>query len=151
MTFEASTTQVVSLLMRRASLLILVAAALLAAPATASAKAHVVRCDGHTYGLLDPSAFPGIGKLRAIGLPRRTDGYAPPCLVAEAVAAKVQVKWRRGMKQPTTVTVRGARWNGGRWRVTAKIRQPSGKTPYAAVTARHVGASEQRVTFRGFS
>jgi hypothetical protein len=137
--------------MQKARLLVLVAAALLVAPTTAGAKAHVVRCDGHTYSLIDPSAFPGIGKLRAIGLPRKTDDYAPRCLVAEAVAAKVQARWRRGVKQPTTVRVQGARWDGGRWRVTAKTVQPSGKTPYAAVTARKVGASKQRVTFRAFS
>ena len=137
--------------MQKARMLVLVAAALLVAPTTAGAKAHVVRCNGHTYSLIDPSAFPGIGKLRAIGLPRNTDGYAPRCLVAEAVAARVQAKWRQGVKQPTTVRVGGARWDGGRWRVTATIRQPSGKTPYAAVTARKVGASKQRVTFRAFS
>ena len=57
-------------------MLVLVVAALLVAPTTASAKAHVVRCTGHTYSLIDPSAFPGVGKLRAIGVPRKTDGYA---------------------------------------------------------------------------
>jgi hypothetical protein len=137
--------------MVKARMLVLVAAALLVAPTTASAKAHVVRCNGHTYSLIDPSAFPGIGKLRAIGLPRKTDGYAPRCLVAEALAARVQAKWRQGVKQPTTVRVGGARWDGGRWRVIAAIHQPSGRTPYAAVTARKVGASKQRVTFRAFS
>ena len=137
--------------MRKARMLVLVAAALLVAPPTAGAKAHAVRCNGHTYSLIDPAAFPGIGKLRAIDLPRETDDYAPRCLVAEAVAAKVQAKWRQGVKQPTTVRVGGARWDGGRWRVTATIRQPSGKTPYAAVTARKVGASKRRVTFRAYS
>ena len=57
--------------MRKARMLVLVAAALLVAPPTAGAKAHVVRCNGHTYSLIDPAAFPGIGKLRAIGLPAR--------------------------------------------------------------------------------
>jgi hypothetical protein len=137
--------------MVKARMLVLVAAGLLVAPTTPSAKARVVRCTGHTYSLIDPSAFPGVGKLRAIGVPRKTDGYAPRCLVAEAVAAKVQAKWRRGVKQPTTVRVGGARWDGGRWRVTATIHQHSGRTPYAAVTARKVGASKQRVTFRALS
>jgi hypothetical protein len=138
--------------MWRASLLILVAAALLALPATASAK--TVRCNGHTYGLIDPSAFPGIGKLRAVNLPRKTDGYAPPCLVAEAVAAKVQAKWRHGIKKPTVVKVGGARWDGGRWRVSSRLVTQhfgSGTSTYAAAVARRVGARHQRVTFRAFS
>ena len=62
--------------------LALVAVFLLALAATANAKQHVVKCDGKTYMLIDPSGFPGIGKLRAIDLPRKTDGYAPRCLVA---------------------------------------------------------------------
>jgi hypothetical protein len=140
--------------MQKARVLVLVAASLLAAPTAANAKAHAVRCNGHTYSLIDPNAFPGIGKLRAIDLPRKTDGYAPRCLVAEAVAAKVQAKWRRGITHPTVVKVGGARWDGGRWRVSARlvtVHFGSGTSTYAAVTARRVGARHQRVTFRAFS
>jgi len=140
--------------MRKARLLVLVAIALLVAPTTASAKAHVVRCNGHTYSLIDPSAFPGIGKLRAINLPRKTDGYAPRCLVAEAVAAKVQARWRHGITRPTVVNVGGARWDGGRWRVTSRlvtVHFGSGTSTYAAASARKVGARHERVNFRAFS
>src|SRR3978361_2247158 len=73
--------------------LVLVAVALLAVPA--KAHAATTRCSGHRYGLISSHAFPAIRRLRAHGLPRRTDGYAPRCLVAEAVAGLGQSRWGR--------------------------------------------------------
>src|SRR5690242_13176470 len=92
---------------------LILAAALTALPAAASAR--TVRCRPGRYRLVDPALFPGIGHLRAAGLPRRTDGYAPRCLVAEAIAAGIQQFWADHKRLPRRLHVFGARWEGGRW------------------------------------
>ncbi len=83
-----------------------------AAPADAATK----RCKVGRYGLVDPSGSPAITKLRAVNLPRRTDGYAPRCLVAEAAASQIQYGVMDTGTPPASVTLMGARWYGGKWR-----------------------------------
>lgn len=140
-----------------ASLVILIAVFAVAAaarPASASASS-VVKCNGHTFGMIDESSFPGIDKLRAHNLPRRTDGYAPRCLVAESVAGMVQTKWGNGVGFPQRVRVMGARWYAGYWRVRYRqvtVHSPEGGDwTYGAVTATRIGHPRQHVTFRGYS
>ena len=110
----------------------------------ASAAPNVAtRCTGRTYWLIDRNGFPTIRELRTFNLPRLTDGYAPRCLVAEAIAATIQT--RRG--RPGVFRVAGARWNAGVWvvrRVIVRTRDGG----YAKYTARHRG---QLVTFKGYS
>jgi hypothetical protein len=97
-------------------------AALLVLTAAPAAHASTVKCrTGYFAPGLDRES-PRASRLRAIDLPRLTDGYAVRCLVAESVAADVQLAF-------------GARWNGGTWQVAA-----SGKH----VTATH---GHRRVKF----
>src|SRR3954471_6669697 len=99
--------------------------ALLAAAATAlaaaPASADTITCDPGEYLLLH-GENPTIADLKAHNLPRKTDGYAPRCLVAEAIAAEIQRRLQDGKDAPRTVLVYGARWNGGKWR----CRYPDG-------------------------
>ena len=104
----------------------------------------VVRCSGKTYGGIDRNGFPVISQLRAINLPRRTDGYAPRCLVAETIAGQVQ---RRQGSAPLRLRIHGARWDAGTWFVTRRfVRVKEGEV--AKFTATH---GRQRVTFTGSS
>lgn len=128
------------------------AAILLAlAPSAASAKA----CGGDTYGAIDRTAFPTVGNLKAVGLPKKTDGYAPRCLVAESVAGLVQASWRDdGNGQwsfAATVRPRGARWDGGRWRCTYVAQGEDiagvGYVAWVEATCKHRTRSGRRVTF----
>ena len=91
------------------------AAAVVALPA-APAAAKTTTCKPGRYQLVLPGSIPAVSKLRAIDLPRLTDGYAPRCLVAEAVAVEVQRGFEAPARLPRKVTVLGARWNGGTWR-----------------------------------
>jgi hypothetical protein len=99
--------------MRRALLLLSVAAALLVPAAPASAV--TVTCDPGEY-LLVGGENPTIEDLRAHNLPRKTSGYAPRCLVAEAIAAEIQRRLQEGGTAPRTVSAQGARWSSGKWR-----------------------------------
>jgi hypothetical protein len=121
----------------RKFLIVLPLAAALLAPSAAGAQ--TTKCNGHTYFGIDPSAFPAIQQLRAINLPRLTDGYAPRCLVAESVAGLVQTRWRatRG-HLPRLVHPRGARWDGGIWRISYQQRlgPAPDRNPYEYMTAR---------------
>jgi hypothetical protein len=94
------------------ALLVVAAAALVAA---APASAVTITCDPGEY-LLVRGENPTIENLRAHNLPRKTSGYAPRCLVAEAIAAEIQRTLQQGGKAPRTVTVFGAQWSGGKWR-----------------------------------
>jgi hypothetical protein len=116
-------------------ILVLAAVALTASPASAVTKS----CNAHTYLGIDPNAFPAVANLRVFNLPPRTDGYAPPCLVAESVAGIVQDRWRQA---PRVVWARGARWNGGRWHVTYRF-QKTRDGGYMKMTARK---GVQRIT-----
>ena len=94
---------------------LLLLAALLAVPATAQAKAITITCDAGQYQLLH-GENPRIADLKAHNLPRRTSGYAPRCLVAEAIASDIQQALQNGRKAPRTLSAYGARWGAGRWR-----------------------------------
>jgi hypothetical protein len=113
----------------------LVAAAALAAPATAAAD-HV-SCRVGYYSPGADTASPSITNLRAHDLPRKTDGYAPRCLVAEAIVGKIQFRFGRSGKLPAKVWIYGARWNGGRWRCS----YPAGQA-----VCRKIGKPRRRVT-----
>jgi hypothetical protein len=121
--------------MLRAILIALLAVAATAAPASAD----TVTCDPGEYQLLH-GENPTIEALKAHNLPRRTDGYAPRCLVAEAIASEIQRTLQQGGKAPRTVTVFGARWSGGKWR----CRYPGGDR----ASCRKKGKPERRVTMR---
>jgi hypothetical protein len=103
-------------------ILVVAVVALAASSADAVTRSSAVTklCNGHTYGGIDANTFPAVAQLRAINLPPRTDRYAPPCLVAESVAGIVQSRWRQ---LPRRVWARGARWNGGIWRVTYQFHK----------------------------
>ena len=132
----------------KALLLALVAAVLV----PAAAEAHTAKCRiGYFLPGLDDDEFPTIHRLRATDLPRRTDGYAPRCLVAEAVAALVKDKVARALRRkghafslvddaPKRVRPQGARWSGGTYRVRYRVLDP-----YVRVTATR---GERRVRFR---
>src|SRR4051812_14533699 len=87
----------------------LVAALALASPAHA---ATTVACSPDQAN--ESGMFPGVGQLRATGLPVKTSGYAPRCLVASFGAMMVQEGWDdNGGYPPKRVWIRGARWNAG--------------------------------------
>jgi hypothetical protein len=118
--------------------LLVVLAALLAGVAPA-AQADTKRC---RVGYYSPGADvrqPDITKLRAINLPRRTDGYAPRCLVAEAIVGRIQDRYERTGSLPRSVRVGGAAWSGGRW----NCRYGDGRG-----TCRKRGKPHRRVTMR---
>jgi hypothetical protein len=95
---------------------LLIVAALLAAPAAAHGKpAITITCDAGQYQLLH-GENPRIADLMAHNLPRRTSGYAPRCLVAEAIASDIQRALQDGRSAPRMLSVYGARWGAGRWR-----------------------------------
>jgi hypothetical protein len=123
--------------MLRAILALLVAAAALVV-AAAPASAVTITCDRGEYLLLH-GENPTIANLRAHNLPRKTDGYAPRCLVAEAIAAEIQRRLQNGEKAPRTVSVYGARWNGGKWRCSY---------PGERAVCRKKGKPGRRVTMR---
>jgi hypothetical protein len=116
--------------------------ALLAAAATAvaagPASADTVTCDPGQYQLLH-GENPTIAGLQAHNLPRKTDGYAPRCLVAEAIASKIQRTLQNGGAKPRTVRVYGAQWNGGRWRCSY---------PGDRASCKKRGKPKRRVTMR---
>jgi hypothetical protein len=122
--------------MLRASL-IAVSLALGAAVAAAPASADHVRCPIGQYLFGLETATPKPSKLRAHNLPRKTDGYAPRCLVAEAIVAEIQLGYGEKGRLPARLSVFGARWSGGRWRCS----YPEGRG-----VCRKIGKPRRRVT-----
>jgi hypothetical protein len=83
-------------------------------PATShAAKLKYHACDGKQYLLLDPSGDPVVKLLRIKMAKAKADGYAPRCLVAEAVAMQVQNEVIDHKTLPARITVEGARWGIG--------------------------------------
>ena len=117
---------------------LLVLAALLAVPATAQGAATTITCDAGQYGLLH-GENPRIADLKAHNLPRRTSGYAPRCLVAEAIASDIQRALQDGRRAPRSLHVYGARWGAGRWRCS----YPAGRAD-----CHRMGKPRRRVTMR---
>jgi hypothetical protein len=108
-----------------------------AAAVPATAAADHVSCRVGYYSPGADTASPSITNLRAYNLPRKTDGYAPRCLVAEAIVGKIQFRFGRSGKLPAKVWIYGARWNGGRWRCS----YPAGQA-----VCRKIGKPRRRVT-----
>jgi hypothetical protein len=96
-------------------LIVALLAAAAALVAAAPAGAVTITCDPGEYLLLH-GENPTIEDLKAHNLPRKTSGYAPRCLVAEAIAAEIQRTLQDGKQAPRTVSVMGARWSSGKWR-----------------------------------
>jgi hypothetical protein len=123
-----------------------VTVAVLLAAAPPAAEARTVKCRiGYYWPGLDDARFPTIHGLRAIDLPRRTDGYAPRCLVAESVAGLVKDGIARAAREhgddfdfdrdaPKKVRPMGARWSGGTYRVRYRLLRCD-CDPYVQVTA----------------
>jgi hypothetical protein len=123
--------------MLRATLALLaVAAAVLVAATPASGV--TITCDPGEYLLLH-GENPTIEDLRAHNLPRKTSGYAPRCLVAEAIAAEIQRVLQNGRKAPSTVSVMGAQWSSGKWRCSY---------PGDRAVCKRKGKPKRRVTMR---
>ena len=103
-------------MLTRLSLLVLALAVLASTPATgqAAAKLKYHACDGKKYLLLNPNGDPLVKLLRIKMAKAKADGYAPRCLVAEAVAMQVQMGASDGKTPPATITVYGARWGIGK-------------------------------------
>jgi hypothetical protein len=124
--------------MPRVIVALLVAAAALVAAAPASAV--TITCDPGEYLLLH-GENPTIEDLKAHNLPRKTSGYAPRCLVAEAIAAEIQRTLQDGKQPPRTVAVMGAQWSSGKWRCSypgdRAVCKRKGK-PWRRVTMRLV-------------
>lgn len=139
-------------MVRTALALALLAAAL----QPAAAEARTVPCPiGYYLPGLDDDRFPTVHRLRAIDLPRRTDGYAPRCLVAEAVASLVKDKVAGAARRegtsfsfaedaPKQVRPQGARWSGGTYHVRYRLLECD-CDPYVVVTA---SRGDRRVRFR---
>jgi hypothetical protein len=123
--------------MLRAPLIALLAAAATAL-AAAPASADTVTCNPGEYQLLH-GENPTIAALKAHNLPRRTDGYAPRCLVAEAIASDIQQALQSGERAPRIVFAYGARWTAGKWR----CRYPGDRA-----VCRKKGKPGRRVTMR---
>ena len=122
--------------MPRLLIAVLLAAAALALGA-APASAVTITCDPFKYQLIDEPGTPTISNLRAHNLPRKTSGYAPRCLVAEAIASIIQQELRIEGKLPKTLNVYGARWGAGKWRCSypaGKARCHSKRKPGRRVT-----------------
>jgi hypothetical protein len=140
----------------RASTLLLGVVISFSALGVSTAHAGTAKCRiGYYSPGLDDNRFPTIHRLRAIDLPRRTDGYAPRCLVAEAVAGLVKDGVARAAKRhgsdfrfadhaPKKVRPMGARWTGGTYRVKYRVLQCD-CDPYVQVTARRGG---KRIRFK---
>jgi hypothetical protein len=99
----------------------------------APARADHVKCPLNHY-LISDRGTPKVENLRAYNLPRRTDGYAPRCLVAAAVVAEIQLEYP---PLPRRLNVYGARWSGGRWRCS----YPAGRA-----VCRQIGKPRRKVT-----
>ena len=121
--------------MLRATLVALALAALLALAPPAAADSVDCRVGHYSPGA--DRAQPTVTNLLAHNLPRRTDGYAPRCLVAEAIVGKIQLRCAERGALPAKVRVYGARWDGGRWRCS----YPEGRA-----VCRKIGKPRRRVT-----
>jgi hypothetical protein len=93
--------------------------------------------------------------VRAYHLPAKTDGYAPPCLVAGGVHGTTTYRIENPpYRFPKFVRVMGARWSAGKWRVRHRqvcdARDDNGvcQATYEKMTARRVGHRHQRVEWR---
>ncbi|HEX3977719.1 MAG TPA: hypothetical protein VHW96_15740 [Solirubrobacteraceae bacterium] len=110
---------------------VIAALALAIAPA---ANAQTTRCSGKRYLLVSTHISPSVAHIEAVGLPRLTDGYAPRCLVAEAIAAGVQQFRNQHHRYPKSLRIYGAQWDGGAWKLSYAARK-AGSKRYQHATA----------------
>ncbi|MDO9352521.1 MAG: hypothetical protein Q7T55_02435 [Solirubrobacteraceae bacterium] len=114
------------------------AATLIAAP---GAAAKTSKCKAGKY-LVGITMHPlKVEKLRAVNLPSKTDGYAPPCLVADAAASAIQDGSQGTL--PSSITLMGARWNGGKWNCTYGA---IAETNAQRATCRKAGHASRKIT-----
>jgi hypothetical protein len=119
-------------------------AALALLPASGeAAKLKYHACDGKKYQLLAGATDPSVTLLRIKMRNAKADGYAPRCLVAEAVAAEVQRATHATGKSPAKVEVYGARWGAGESRCTYEA-----KSGYTQAQCVHTGKDANTVRFR---
>ena len=137
----------IAILLAAAAMLV-IAAAFTTPGVSLAASPVTVSCSNYRYGAIDRTLFPGIGHVKATGLPRLTSGYAPRCLVATSVAGSLQQTYARHGRWPSRVRVRGARWDAGWWRISQPRIVYSHGDPYGKVRARH---GSQLVTFDTYS
>lgn len=123
--------------------LVVASLALAVAAVPAQAKDSVTKCKVGAFYLAESSGSASVSRLRAVNLPKKTDGYAPRCLVADALAGLVQSSVRDDGVLPTFVKPMGARWYGGEWR--CQYTDANGQSP--AATCRKIGKTSRRVTF----
>jgi hypothetical protein len=109
------------------------------------ANAQTTRCNGNHYLLIDGHGSPSVSNIVAVGLPRLTDGYAPGCLVAEALAGDVQQFHRLHHRYPKSLHTYGAQWDGGVWKFSY-VTRTAGSKRYQHATARH-GARRVTIDF----
>jgi hypothetical protein len=118
----------------------MIAAVAVCAPA---AVAQTTRCSGKQYDLIRNNQKPTVKNIAAVNLPRLTDGYAPRCLVAEAIGGDVQIFFFQHHRLPRSMHEFGAQWDGGVWKLSYANRRAKGKR-YQHATARH---GRETVTF----
>lgn len=115
--------------------------AALAVAAPSSAQAATVKCKIGYYAPGADEGTPTPAGLRAVGLPKKTDGYAPPCLVAEAAVQQIQLAFGDDGKLPTRLTIFGARWSAGKWNCTYATAEGSTQ----AATCRKAGKPSRKI------
>jgi hypothetical protein len=108
-----------------------------------AAKLTFNRCDGKKYLLIRQDGDPQVKQLKIKMRNRRADGYAPRCLVAEAIAGEVQTGVISDHKRPKTVNIMGAQW--GMRGVKCSYRERSGYTQVQCVKK---GRDANTVRFR---
>ena len=93
----------------------LAAGGLIAAAPAAASVTHVTlteqRCPTTS------ATFPGIYGARLVNVPKLTYGYAPRWLLVCGAAGQIQYAWASSKPTPKRIWLRGARWDGGVWRV----------------------------------
>jgi hypothetical protein len=95
--------------------------------------------------------FPSVRSVKATNLPTKTYGYAPRRLVVETAVAQIQWSMSERGRIPKTVHPQGARWDGGKWRVSYRvvtITEDGNDYSYGAFTVRK---GSQVLTFNGYS
>jgi hypothetical protein len=123
------------------TLCVAVAAALaVAAPALASTT---VRLD-ESY----QQVFPAVYRATLTNVPAKTNGYAPRWLVAESIVGVIQARMMDGDGIPSRISIGGARWSGGTWKVRYRVVTTKHDSSYGKFT---VTQGAKRVTFNGYS